>query len=214
MIPEAFLTIPCAIEAFCRSNCQSIRRATLIDWLLGTYDIRSVFAFARSMSPCMLILEDIDTIVTPSTRSYFFNEVDGLENNDGIFMVGYISRLCAHQYWCPFRLPVPIIWISSIQAYQNDPVVSTASTYSRCQTKWNGSSTATTGARSWSTSLRSSSPRSFASPSLASHRILALRIWRKLSLPRYSLLRAGVQRTPLAVVVMMKVTTWMTTSYG
>jgi transitional endoplasmic reticulum ATPase len=50
------------------------------------------------MSPCMLILEDIDTIVTPSTRSYFFNEVDGLENNDGIFMVGYVSRLCAHQY--------------------------------------------------------------------------------------------------------------------
>ena len=49
-----------------------------------TFDISSVFNFARAMSPCMLILEDIDTIVTPSTRSYFFNEVDGLENNDGM----------------------------------------------------------------------------------------------------------------------------------
>jgi transitional endoplasmic reticulum ATPase len=48
-----------------------------------SYNIRSVFTMARAMSPCMLILEDIDTIVTSHTRSYFFNEVDGLENNDG-----------------------------------------------------------------------------------------------------------------------------------
>jgi transitional endoplasmic reticulum ATPase len=46
-------------------------------------DIRAVFQMARFMTPCMLVLEDIDTIVTDSTRSYFFNEVDGLENNDG-----------------------------------------------------------------------------------------------------------------------------------
>ena len=45
------------------------------------------------MSPCMLILEDIDTIVTSETRSYFFNEVDGLENNDGIFMVASTNHL-------------------------------------------------------------------------------------------------------------------------
>jgi transitional endoplasmic reticulum ATPase len=49
----------------------------------SSYDIRSVFQMARSMTPCMLVLEDIDTIVTQRTRSYFFNEVDGLENNDG-----------------------------------------------------------------------------------------------------------------------------------
>lgn len=48
-----------------------------------SYHIRSIFQMARSMAPCMLVLEDIDTIVTSSTRSYFFNEVDGLENNDG-----------------------------------------------------------------------------------------------------------------------------------
>jgi transitional endoplasmic reticulum ATPase len=49
-----------------------------------SYDIRQVFQMARAMTPCMLILEDIDTIVTRNTRSYFFNEVDGLENNDGM----------------------------------------------------------------------------------------------------------------------------------
>lgn len=42
----------------------------------GTYSIRSVFQQARYMSPCLLIFEDIDTVVTDSTRSYFFNEVD------------------------------------------------------------------------------------------------------------------------------------------
>ncbi|KAL9130403.1 MAG: hypothetical protein Q9217_001411 [Psora testacea] len=58
-----------------------------------TYDIRSIFIMARYMSPCLLIFEDIDTIVTPSSRSYFFNEVDGLENNDGLFMVASTNHL-------------------------------------------------------------------------------------------------------------------------
>jgi SpoVK/Ycf46/Vps4 family AAA+-type ATPase len=61
-----------------------------------TFDISNVFFLARQMSPCLLILEDIDTIVTAQTRSYFFNEVDGLENNDGIMMVAstnHIDRL-------------------------------------------------------------------------------------------------------------------------
>ncbi len=43
-----------------------------------TYDIRNVFQQARYMAPCLLIFEDIDTVVTNKTRSYFFNEVDGL----------------------------------------------------------------------------------------------------------------------------------------
>ena len=51
------------------------------------YGIRSCFALARSMAPCLLIFEDVDSLVTPSTRSYFLNEVDGLEKNDGILML-------------------------------------------------------------------------------------------------------------------------------
>lgn len=51
-----------------------------------TYDIRMVFTQARALAPCMLILEDVETIVTSETRSYFFNEMDGLENNDGEFV--------------------------------------------------------------------------------------------------------------------------------
>ncbi|KAH6717445.1 P-loop containing nucleoside triphosphate hydrolase protein [Leptodontidium sp. MPI-SDFR-AT-0119] len=59
----------------------------------ATGHIRNVFALARVMSPCLLVLEDIDTIVTAQTRSYFFNEVDGLENNDGIMMVASTNHM-------------------------------------------------------------------------------------------------------------------------
>lgn len=61
-----------------------------------SYDIRAVFTQARRMTPCLLVMEDIETIVTLKTRSYFFNEVDGLENNDGILMLAstnYLDRL-------------------------------------------------------------------------------------------------------------------------
>ncbi|KAL5391416.1 hypothetical protein DPSP01_001285 [Paraphaeosphaeria sporulosa] len=57
------------------------------------WNIRQVFQMARSMTPCMLVLEDIDTIVTKQTRSYFFNEVDGLENNDGMLMIATTNHL-------------------------------------------------------------------------------------------------------------------------
>lgn len=42
----------------------------------NTWDIRNIFQMARYQAPCLLIFEDIDTIVTPNSRSYFFNEVD------------------------------------------------------------------------------------------------------------------------------------------
>jgi transitional endoplasmic reticulum ATPase len=52
-----------------------------------TWDIRAAFAFARSQAPCLVVFEDIDTVVTEDNRAYFFNEVDGLENNNGILMI-------------------------------------------------------------------------------------------------------------------------------
>jgi len=52
-----------------------------------------IFDLARRYAPCYLIFEDLDTIITPNVRSYFFNEVDGLKSNDGIFMVGSTNHL-------------------------------------------------------------------------------------------------------------------------
>lgn len=57
------------------------------------FAIRSIFEHARSMSPCLLIFEDLDSLVTNDVRSYFLNEVDGLESNDGILMIGSTNHL-------------------------------------------------------------------------------------------------------------------------
>lgn len=57
------------------------------------YSIKTIYDKARSMAPCYLIFEDLDTIITDSVKSYFFNEVDGLKSNDGIFMVGSTNHL-------------------------------------------------------------------------------------------------------------------------
>ncbi|ROV88987.1 hypothetical protein VMCG_10159 [Cytospora schulzeri] len=55
--------------------------------------VAMIFEKARAMAPCYLIMEDLDTIVTDAVKSYFFNEVDGLKSNDGIFMVGSTNHL-------------------------------------------------------------------------------------------------------------------------
>ncbi|RYO94904.1 hypothetical protein DL762_000338 [Monosporascus cannonballus] len=57
------------------------------------YAIKQVFGRARKMAPCLLIFEDLDSLVTEKTRSYFLNEVDGLESNDGILMIGSTNHL-------------------------------------------------------------------------------------------------------------------------
>jgi transitional endoplasmic reticulum ATPase len=59
------------------------------------YAIRSIFTKARSMAPCLLIFEDLDSLVNDDIRSYFLNEVDGLESNDGILMIGSTNHLDA-----------------------------------------------------------------------------------------------------------------------
>lgn len=57
------------------------------------YGIRQIFLRARQTAPCLVIFEDIDSLVDVSVRSYFLNEVDGLESNHGILMVGSTNHL-------------------------------------------------------------------------------------------------------------------------
>ncbi len=61
--------------------------------------IRAVFKKARIMAPCILVLEDLDSLITDENRSFFLNELDGLESNDGILVVGttnHLERVRAH----------------------------------------------------------------------------------------------------------------------
>ncbi len=57
------------------------------------YSIQLIFRKARQYAPCYLVFEDLDSIVSDGVRSYFLNEVDGLQSNDGIFMIGSTNHL-------------------------------------------------------------------------------------------------------------------------
>jgi hypothetical protein len=46
--------------------------------------IRAIFERARATTPCIIVLEDLDSFITPLNRSYFLNELDGFAGNDGI----------------------------------------------------------------------------------------------------------------------------------
>ena len=39
------------------------------------------------MAPCVVVLEDIDSLVEPSVRSFFLNEMDGFAANRGLLVV-------------------------------------------------------------------------------------------------------------------------------
>ena len=52
-----------------------------------------VFEKAREVSPCLLILEDLDSLINERNRSFFLNQLDGLESNDGILIIGTTNHL-------------------------------------------------------------------------------------------------------------------------
>ena len=47
-------------------------------------NIRQVFERARRNAPCVLVLEDLDSLITSQNRSFFLNELDGFAANIGI----------------------------------------------------------------------------------------------------------------------------------
>lgn len=47
-------------------------------------NIHAVFERARKSAPCMLVLEDLDSLLTSHNRSFFLNELDGFAANAGI----------------------------------------------------------------------------------------------------------------------------------
>ncbi len=47
-------------------------------------NIHAVFERARKSAPCMLVLEDLDSLLTAQNRSFFLNELDGFATNAGI----------------------------------------------------------------------------------------------------------------------------------
>lgn len=58
--------------------------------------LKLIFSLARRTAPCLLVFEDLDSIVSEDVRSYFLNEVDGIRKNDGILIVSTIPLPHTH----------------------------------------------------------------------------------------------------------------------
>jgi transitional endoplasmic reticulum ATPase len=63
------------------------------DYFGEEYAMAEVFRKARQNTPCIIILEDLDSLVNDQNRSFFLNELDGLEGNEGILLVGSTNHL-------------------------------------------------------------------------------------------------------------------------
>jgi len=68
--------MPCLYVKSVRSRCDTDHA-----------NIRDIFDRAREVAPCILVLEDIDALVTDQNRSLFLNELDGFASNDGLMVV-------------------------------------------------------------------------------------------------------------------------------
>jgi transitional endoplasmic reticulum ATPase len=53
----------------------------------------AVFDKARQLSPCVIVLEDLDSLINDKNRSFFLNQLDGLESNDGLLVIGTTNHL-------------------------------------------------------------------------------------------------------------------------
>jgi hypothetical protein len=50
-------------------------------------NIDRVFARAREVTPCVLVFEDLDAMITGENRSYFLNQLDGFAPNAGLLTI-------------------------------------------------------------------------------------------------------------------------------
>jgi SpoVK/Ycf46/Vps4 family AAA+-type ATPase len=60
---------------------------------LDTDNIEGAFRRARELAPCLLILEDLDTLVRRDSLAFFLNELDGLRSNHGILTLATTNHL-------------------------------------------------------------------------------------------------------------------------
>lgn len=181
----------------------------------NTWDIRSIFSLARYMAPCLLIFEDIDTIVTPGSRSYFFNEVDGLGMSMSISLHMVITDMITQRTTMVYSwLHQPTISTNWILASRPGPVDSTASICFPFLRWRSECCIANIGAPSSHLSPQSSSQRNSAPQSLASRKTSASHTSKKLLWPRSSPSLATGPKMRCEELATMKGVTWTIMSCG
>lgn len=66
---------------------------TLASFAGPEYSLRQIFLQARRYAPCYLVFEDLDSLVSDAVRSYFLNEVDGLQSNGMLAFCSFDSNI-------------------------------------------------------------------------------------------------------------------------
>src|ERR1041385_9140987 len=51
------------------------------------YNISEIFKRARMNAPCVLVLEDLDSMIDNDNRAFFLNELDGFNSNTGVVVL-------------------------------------------------------------------------------------------------------------------------------
>lgn len=72
-----------ALVADLGKPCLYVKSLQSENWTEATC-LRQVFERARRVAPCVLVLEDLDSLVSAKTRSALLNELDGFAPNRGI----------------------------------------------------------------------------------------------------------------------------------
>ena len=94
------------------------------------FNIRVIFDRARRTAPCVLVLEDLDSLITPENRSFFLNELDGFASNIGIVTLAttnhperldpsILDRPSRFDRKYPFDLPEPLERIAYITMWND-----------------------------------------------------------------------------------------------
>ena len=60
---------------------------SITGWKGEEASMADVFDKARQLAPCVLVLEDLDSLINDKNRSFFLNQLDGLQSNDGLFII-------------------------------------------------------------------------------------------------------------------------------
>ena len=66
------------------------------DWATDQESMSEVFKRARMTSGCLVVLEDLDSMIDDENRAFFLNELDGFESNTGVVVLAttnYPDRL-------------------------------------------------------------------------------------------------------------------------
>jgi len=58
-----------------------------------TSAVKEIFRTVRQASPCLVVFEDLDSLVNEDNRSYFLNEVDGIKHRNGTLMIASANNL-------------------------------------------------------------------------------------------------------------------------